>query len=1041
MKKIVLLFFLVTAMAGIGWCQERVVTGKVTSAEDATPLPGVNIVLKGTTNGTVTDAEGNYKLNVPQSGVLVFSFIGFQSVEVEMGQRSIVDVPLTADVTELTEVVVTALGIEKSAKSVGYSVSKVKSDELNRGKAYNVAQALTGKVAGLQINNVSSGVNPSTRITLRGNRSFTGNNQALIVIDGMQSTQEALNYINSNDIENVSVLKGANAAALYGSDASNGALIITTKKGNSGAPVITLSNTTNWESINFLPAFQKGFGAGTEKYSRVYNPFENQSYGPAYDGSVSILGRQLEDGTYQTTPYSYKEGAKKKSFDVGQTVQNSVSMNGGDKMGDYFISAQDVSTTGVVPGDKSRRTGLRVNASRSFGKLKAGMNFNYSLRKTDRTTSDFYDNVLNTPGSVPLNEYRNWRPYRHADGSMNYANPNNYFNDYFYNPFMAKDLNRQDENYTYLIGNINLSYQMTDWLTATYRLGLTNETYDYLLKGEAFAYNAYAKTTAKSVAKDIPGYSTNFIGRRDKLVQDFILNFKKEFGPLSTNLILGNNVRAQRSVGIMVGANPLVLPDVYNISNRSGEISGNQGLSQDRVLGYYADLTLGYKDFLFLHASGRNDSYSVLAKENRSFFYPGADLSFVFSDAIPVLRNNGFLDYAKLNVAVTKVGNVNLDPYSLQTVFDTGNGFPYGSTVGFSQGDTYADPNLKPEFTTSYEAGGDFAFWNNRLGVELAYYTQETVSQTVSIDIATSTGFSRARVNAGSMKNSGFETTLDLSPIVTSDGFKWQIGGNYALTNTKVTSLYGDNQNINISNLYQLTTDGSLAQVFAEIGRQYPIIKAVAYQRDPQGRVVVDPVTGYPLKDSNLQSFGQANPKHKLGINTTLRYKGWTLYGLAEYRGGNVIYHGIGNTLWFTGAAEATAAYNRERFIFPNSSYLTGDGNYVENTSVATADGGLSTWDSNLKFIGENFITSAAFWKLREVSLTYDLPNSFLTKTNIVKGARVGFIGRNLWMWLSKENKYTDPELAVNNSNAVGINNTRNTPSTRTYGFNVTLTF
>ncbi len=500
-------------------------------------------------------------------------------------------------------------------------------------------------------------------------------------------------------------------------------------------------------------------------------------------------------------------------------------------------------------------------------------------------------------------------------------------------------------------------------------------------------------------------------------------------------------MREERKKGVSASASQLVLPGVYNISNRIGETSGGESLSLARVVGYYGDLTLGYNDYLFLHVSGRNDSYSVLSKTNRSFFYPGADVSFVATDAIPSLKDNRILSYAKFTASATKVGNVNVDPYQLQTVFSTGAGFPYGSTAGFSVGDTYNDPSLKPEFTTSYEVGGDFAFLDHRVSLELAYYTQETTNQTVSIDIAGSTGFSRARVNAGSMRNKGFEASLKVTPVSTPSGFKWDIGATYANQSSTVTSLYGDLQNINISNLYGLTSDASLGQIFAQVGAQYPIIKVVAYQRDPQGRVVIDPSNGYPLKAADLKTMGQANPKHKLSLNTSLHYKGFTLNALGEYRGGYVVYHGIASTMWFTGVAEATAAYDRERFVFPNSSYLADDGSYVANTSIATKDGGLGAWDTNLRTVGENFVTSGEFWKLRELSLSYSFPKALLSGTKYIKAATVGLVGRNLFIWVPKENKYSDPELSVSTTNAQGLNATTNTPSTRTYGFNVTLTF
>ncbi len=1043
MKKFLLVCFSFVFALSSAWAQERNVSGKVTSPEDGSSLPGVNVVLKGTTNGTVTDVDGNFRLSVPASGgTLVFSFIGLATQEIPVGDRTVIDVQLASDVQQLAEVVVTALGIEKSAKSLGYSVGKVRTEELNQARAVNVATALSGKVAGLQINTVNNGVNPTTRITLRGNRSFTGDNQALIVVDGTQVPIDVINSLNPNDIDNVSVLKGANAAALYGADASNGAIIITTKKGLNQAAKVTFSNTSYAENINFMPKFNTGFGSGTEQYSRIYIPFENQSYGPKYDGSVVDLGRTLEDGTIQKATYVDRSDEKKKSFNTGTTVQNDISLSGGDKVSSYFISLQDANTSGIVPGDNSRRTTVRMNAGRTFDKFKTSFNLSYSNRDVDRSTADFYFLLLNQTGQVPASTYSNWRPYKNGDGSMNYANPNNYYNDYYRNPFMEKDINREKTKVGTLVGNIQLEYQFTDWLSAMYRLGVTNTVTDSKFTTEKFTYNSFAKASGKYIAaQDITGSSIAQITNSNRIVQDFLLSAKKKFGDFNTTLILGNTVRDEYSRFVATGANSLVIPGTYNAGNRVGEPAFGDSFSQRRLIGTYGDLNVGYKDYLFLHVSGRSDVYSTLSKENNSFFYPGADISFVATDAIPSLKDNNILSYLKLTASASKVGNVNVNPYQLQNVFNTGGGFPYGSLAGFSLGNTFFDPNLKPEFTNSYEVGADMSFLDSKINLELAYYTQETTNQTVRIDIAGSTGYSNAYVNAGTMKNNGFEVTLKATAIRTAN-FKWVIGANYANLDNQVTSLYGDLKNINISNFFGLTGDASLGQVFAEIGQQYPVLKTVSYARDPQGRVVVDRLTGYPLKDANLTIQGQLNPRHKLGINTSLRYKGVTLSALAEYRGGYVVYHGLASSMWFTGTSAATTAYDRERFVFPNSSYKDETtGNYVANTSVAVQDGGLGAWDTNLRTVGENFVTSAAFWKIREVAITWELPSSMLAKTKFLNAASIGFVGRNLFTFVPSGNIYTDPEFALGTSNAVGLNSTAQTPPTRTYGFNVSITF
>jgi TonB-linked SusC/RagA family outer membrane protein len=1042
LKMLPLFLVLITSMA---WAQERVVTGRITAKEDGSSLPGVNVVVKGTTNGTVTDADGKYSVSVPSAGgSLVFSFIGLKAEEVVIGDRTVVDVQLGLDVTQLSEIVVTALGIERSAKSLGYSVGKVKNDELVQAKAINVATALSGKVAGLQISTINNGVNPTTRITLRGNRSITGNNQALIVVDGTQVPVDVINSLNPNDIENVTVLKGANAAALYGADASNGALIITTKKGGNQAPKITFSNTSYLEEINFLPKFNTGFGSGTEKYSRVYIPFENQSYGPAYDGSIKDIGRTLEDGTTQKVTYNDKTSEKLKAYDKGSTVQNDISLSGGDKVSSYFISLQDVNTKAIVPGDESRRTTIRMNAGRTYDKFKTSFNLSYSLRQVDKTTSDFYSNILNQAGQIPLSSYRNWRNYKNDDGSLNYANPNNYYNDYFPNPFMDKDIRRQKDRIGTLVGNIQLEYQFTDWFSALYRVGVTNTLTDQKFTTEKFTYNSFAKASGKYIAsQDITGASASSIFNENRVVQDFLLTFKKDFGSFTTNLVLGNTIREEYARFVLTGANALVIPGTYNVGNRVGEPAAGDGYSLKRIIGTYADLNIGYKDYLFLHVSGRQDDYSTLSNSNRTFFYPGADISFVATDALPFLKENQILSYAKITASASKVGNVNVDPYRLQNIFTAGAGFPYGSLAGYTTGNVFNDPNLKPEFTTSYEIGADLAFFDSKVTMELAYYTQETSNQTVTIDLARSTGYQAATLNAGTMANKGFEVSVKATPITTSSGFKWTVGANYSNTDTQVTSVYGDLKNINLSNLFGFTSDASLGQVFAEIGQQFPLIKTVSYLRDPQGRVVVDKNSGYPLKDPNIQNQGQLVPRHKLGINTSLKYKGFTFNALAEYRGGNVVYHGLASSMWFTGTSAATTAYDRERFVFPNSSYKDeATGNYVANTTVATEDGGLGAWDTNLRTIGENFVTSGAFWKIREISLVYDVPTSVVSKTKFLKSASVGLVGRNLWSFFPSANIYTDPEFALGTNNgAIGLNSTAQTPPTRTYGFTVSLTF
>lgn len=1022
--------------------QDRQVSGKVVSAEDNSPLPGVSIAVKGTSRGTTTGADGSFKISVGSGASLTFSFVGFDNKTVAVGNQTVVNVALGSNTSQLQEVVVTALGVQRSKESLGYAATTVKGSELNQGKAVSVASALQGKVSGLQINTTNNGVNPSNRIVLRGNRSLLGNNEALVVIDGTVAPSDAINFLNPNDIDDVTVLKGANAAALYGSDASNGALIITTKKGSAGAPKISVSNTTYMEEISFMPKFQEGFGGGTESYSRVYIPFENQSYGPAYTNSNVDLGMPLEDGTFQKTAYSYKPNAKLNSFDKGVTTQSAVSLSVGDKVSSFFISAQQNNTKGVVPGDVKDQTALRMNASHEYSKFKGAFNIGYTTNNIDFTTSDFYNTILNTPGQVPLDQYRDWRNFKNADGSLNYANPNNYFNAYFYSPFFNKDVNRRKEFNSNLTGNVELSYKATSWLSFLGRVGITKKDYNGKAIQEKFRYSAYAKTVGdfSEAQNDLNGFAFDYNYTDYRISSDFFLTADKKFGDFSATFIAGINNKESTQKFVSTTANSLVIPGLYNVGNRIGEAGAGESDFKSRLVGAYGDLTLGYKNYLFLHASGRNDWSSLLGVDNRSFFYPGADISVVLSEAVPALKELTFLSFAKVRAAATKVGGINVGPYALQTSFGTGS-FPYGSLAGFTVGNNLPDPNLTPEFTNSYEIGGEFGFLNNRVNLELAYYTQKTTGQTVSISTSQATGYSSALINAGTLENTGFEFDLKTTPVKLANGFTWDFNVNFSQVDNKVLELYQGINELNLSNYYGLTSDASLGQVFATVGEQYPSLKVIAYKRDPAGRVIVNSETGYPSVATGLKTVGQSNPKYRLGLTTNLKYKGFALNAVAEYRGGNYIYHGLAETEWFTGVAYATAVYGRERFVFPNSVIANADGTYTPNTNVVVKDGGLGAWDSNLRRYGENFITSAAFWKLRELAISYTVPTKFLASTKFIKSASVGLVGRNLITLLPKENVYTDPEFANTTSNAVGLNSNAQTPPTRTYGFTVNLGF
>ncbi|MEZ4904020.1 MAG: TonB-dependent receptor plug domain-containing protein [Spirosomataceae bacterium] len=403
------------------FAQDRTITGKVT-ADDGSTLPGVNVTLRGSSRGTTTEADGSYKITVAANAKLLFSFIGFVSQEVAVGSTDVINVKLVADASQLQEVVVTAQGIRKSQREIGYAYTKVTTDDVTVGRSPQLAQALSGKVTGLAVYNVNNSVDPAVKIVLRGFRSLTGNNEALVVLDGMQTTSTVLALINPNDIESVSILKGGQAATLYGSAGINGAIVITTKKGVKGKMKVSYSNSTNFEQISFLPSFQDKYGSGshyyqsfgTAGYSNDYKvrmaanwrPYENQQYGDAFDGSTRIQGRVTETGDKLVIPYSPIDGIRRKTFDTGISMNNQASFQGGDDKSSFYLSVENQKIKGIVPGDKSERTGVRLSATREYNKLTTSFNASYTQAAYDRTGADFYSEVLNQPANIPLNELR-----------------------------------------------------------------------------------------------------------------------------------------------------------------------------------------------------------------------------------------------------------------------------------------------------------------------------------------------------------------------------------------------------------------------------------------------------------------------------------------------------------------------------------------------------------------------------------------------------------------------------------------------------------
>ncbi|MGY4538926.1 TonB-linked SusC/RagA family outer membrane protein [Mucilaginibacter sp. UYNi724] len=1034
MKKLLLvsLCFLMLCVTQV-YAQNRTITGTVTSKDDGLPLPGVSVQVNGTSIGTQTNASGKFSLSVPASAKsLSFSFIGFQKQTANIGSSDALSVSLGSSANQLGEVVIAAAGLQVQKSTQGYATTQLKSQAITQGKTPSVAAALSGKVAGLQVNVVSSGVNPQVRIVLRGNRSLLGNNQALIVLDNIIVPNAVLTNLNPEDIEDIQVLNGSSGAALYGSDASNGAILITTKKGKKGQTSIRFSNTTSLEQVSFFPKVQNKFGSGSTSGIQEYIPFENQQYGPAFDGSLKPIGRVLENGDQQIVPYS-ATNSKNDFWETGVMNQSDFTLQSGDEKSTVYLSGQYVTQNGTTPGDKYNRVSVRLNGTRDLGnKVSMDYTANYVQNRYDITsaTGTIYDNLLNQPDNIRITDYKDWR-------NNEYANPNGFYNDYYDNPYYAKDNNRQKTRNDYLIGKVELKWKPISELTFTGRVGISTYNTSEKIYSNKFVFTPYTVAGDKfNGNNNIPGSVSDNSSYTTQLLSELQGTYAKTFGDIKASFTAGGQMRGNNDNAQNVNASGLIQRDLFNVSQRyTPNVNGSQSSAVRHQLGIYADLRLTYKDYLTLEGTGRNDWTSVLAVQNRSFFYPSLSASFIPTTAFEELKNSHILSSLKIRASISKVGQANIGAYSNIPTYGQAAGYPFSTGPGYRISGQLVSPSLRPEITTGFEGGFDALFLDERISSSVTYYKTNTKDQTVPTGVSNATGYTSFLTNTGNVKNEGIEAVLSVIPLKTAD---WQLtlGANYTFSDNKVTEISGDLKQLALSS-------GGNAQVYAITGMTYPMLQGIDYQRDPQGRVVIDRTTGYPIANSAQTILGNTNPKHRLGLNVEVKYKSLRLFALAEYRGGFVIYNDGAGGFDFSGSGIRTAYYNRERFVFPNSSYFDAASNsYVPNTNITVSDGGAGFFpDGNFnRNVATNYIYSGASWKLREVSLSYDLPKTLLAGQKAIKGVSISAQGRNLFLWVPKSNIYTDPELNFSDGNAIGITSLSQTPPTRYYGATLTVT-
>ncbi len=1035
MKKILLIsFMLLSALINESWAQSRSVTGKVVSEADGSGLPGVNVILKGTTDGTTTDIDGNYKMSVPSAGgILVFSFIGMTTQEVEIGSRAVVDVTMSEDATQLTEVVVTAMGVAREEKSLGYSVSSLDGEEFVKSRDANIANALQGKVAGVQVTASGSSVGASSRVVIRGNSSINSNNQPLYVVDGMPISNSnvasvdrftgpdygnRIQDINPDDIASMSVLKGAAATALYGQRAANGAVIITTKSGKKNSKMaVTVNSSVRFDSPLRLPEFQNVYGQGSQ------NKIDSAS---SNNWGARMRGQSFVNANGASDVYSAQPGNVEGFYDQGKTVINSVSIEGGDDKSTYRMGFTKFQQEGIVPNTNLDRYTLTLRGTRNFdnGFYSSFGGTYVRTRNEGRPTTGFNDDgaissVLNfLPRNYSLDSLRN---YKNADGTPRLflgLNQNPYWS--MYENVYTADIDR-------FITNGQIGWKPTDWIDVSWKIG-----------ADVYSERRLQKTAVGSVS------NTKGEFWRDDLFEsqvnsDFIVTLNRQVNSdLNVNLILGNNVFERYLDSRFNRGQELTDPKLFIADNALINAPSDEVIDKTRIVGVFFDMGLSYKDWAFMNITGRNDWNSTLPKESNSVFYPSISGSVILSDALEL--NSNILSFAKVRGSFGQVGN-GTDPFVLEfsyfpeteifQLFGVDNNYPWNGIPGFSGSSTIPPSNLKPELTTSWEFGTELQFFDGKILLDATYYRSKTADQIVRLSVPPSTGYLAQRLNAGTVVNSGVELLIEATPVKTAD-FSWTVTGTFAKNNNKLTELP---ENFNFLEIEGTRTDPGLR---AYLNQPLGVIIGSGWRRDSEGNILINPTNGLRY-DINEQQIGNITPDFNAGLMNTVSYKGIGLSVLFDWRQGGDIHSRTVQDLRAGGHVVETV--NRDKSYIDNGVVLLAEDAEGNATSTRPNDIPITAqqfW-AQQNDVDEDGIFDGTFVKLREVRLSYSLPSSILERVPFGK-VEFAFEGRNLALLYSKI-PHIDPEVSFYGpTNAQGLE-AYNLPTSRSYGFNVKLTF
>ena len=1035
----------------LSFAQEKTISGTVTD-QDGLPLPGVNILVEGTTTGTQSDFDGLYSINASVGDVLVLSYIGQKNVRMTIGASNTMDVQMEEDAQALEEVVVTAFGIKRKPKSLGYSVASVKSEDITENSEPDLIRSLNGKVPGVDVN-VSTGVaGAANKINIRGTTSFQGGNQPLFVVDGTPysndeletsdqvtdsggSYESGISSLDPNDIANIEVLKGAVAAALYGSRAVNGVIVITTKSGQSGGFSnkkfeVSLNSGLYFEKIANLPEYQNTYGNGTNfNYNNA-----NGSWGARFDSLETIptwgpLLAAFPDLFGPTVPYVAQPNNVKDLFRTGIVRDNSINVSTANENSNFSLTLSNLDQEGYIPFNTYKRTNISTGGNFKLENgLKVGANLSYS--DSEQVGAFFGENQYAGAASSFARTMvlgRTWDfnlPYEHPVTGAPVV-PNGGYD----HPLWSWKHNQIISSVNRTVANVNFSYDFNDHINARYQLGINK--YDL---GRVEITDKGSRAAAGIGQVRTQDYDS------EEIESTFLVTFNYDLAQdLNLNLLVGNNVNQKSTHDVGYTGTGLIADDIFTIKNTANVTADFNDTTRKRIVGVFGDMGLNYKDYLFLNATARNDWSSTLPKNGNSFLYPSVSSSFIFTDAFDI--GGDILNYGKIRGGWANVGR-DADAYQINKVFGLGDVYA-GQPVVFVP-TTLGNPDLVPENTEEFEIGADLEFFNRRVMIDFTWYQKSTTDLISEVNVPTSTGYTSFLTNIGEMENKGVEVGLTLIPVRT-ENFSWTSFTSFTKNKNEVKDL--------IDGLERFPIDVNQI-AYVQKGQPYGVFYGTAFARDEEGNYLIEEGGGGVLQATSDAVIGDPTPDFKIGFTNTLKYKTLSLRAQVDWKeGGDFSSSGLAALL---GRGVTKDTEDRERtYIIPGfygnpttgEAILDGSGNKIPNTTQITMNNLYfsPTTNSNtfgINTVDEGTIYDGTVYRLREVALAYDLPKKYLEKT-FIGSLSIALIGNNLWYFAPNVPKYTnyDPDVtAYGASNLQGIE-TQSAPSSKRYGFKINVTF